>query len=109
MSCNTCGYQVETNEYYDLLQVNVSLYVDDIDKWYKRQRKEVKKEVAKADFELSRPVKVFDINLVELKNTLDEAGEGILTVDNHYIIFGGTYKGEQKQQPNKKLNYLKSQ
>ena len=97
MSCSVCGYQVEMNEYYDLLKVNMPLYFDDIDKWYKWQREEVRKEVSQKDFELSRPVKVYDINLVKLKNTLDEVGEGILTVNNHYMVFNGTYKGEQKQ------------
>ncbi|MDE7454248.1 MAG: hypothetical protein K2M64_00265 [Clostridia bacterium] len=97
MSCNACGYQVEMNDYYDLLQVNMPLYFDDIDKWYKWQRQEVKKEVAQSDFELSRPVKAYNINYDKLKDTLDEVGEGILTVNNHYIIFDGKYNGEEKQ------------
>ena len=97
MRCNACGYQVEMNEYYDLLEVDKPLYFDDIDKWYKWQREEVRKEVALKDFELSRPVKVYNINLVKLKNDLDEVGEGTLTVNDHYMIYEGTYNGEEKR------------
>lgn len=94
MHCTGCGYAVEMDAYYDLHPVNIPLYFQDIDEWYRWQRAQVRAEVRQAGFSISCPVRVYDLNLDKLKNAPDEVGTGTLTIRDHEIAFCGLYKKE---------------
>ncbi|MCI5745457.1 MAG: 1-acyl-sn-glycerol-3-phosphate acyltransferase [Erysipelotrichaceae bacterium] len=96
IKCLSCDYQVKMNEYYDLLKVNKPLVFDDIDKWYKYQRKMVHNEVIKDDFYYHVNVKAFDININKLKNQLCEVGNGSLTISSHFLTYKGIYNNVEQ-------------
>lgn len=50
VSCKKCGFKVQVNEYYDLVNISGKNVPDDIDKWYKWQRNQVRKEITSDDF-----------------------------------------------------------
>ena len=52
MVCTECGYEVTMDNYYCLHAVNKQLLHDDVDKWYKWQRKVLHQEVTKDGFQM---------------------------------------------------------
>ena len=50
--CKTCGFTVRINEYYDLIGMDGKNFPDDIDVWYKWQRRCVADEIRNDDFKL---------------------------------------------------------
>ena len=51
--CDSCDFRVKINEYYDLIKIKGDKCPDDIDKWYKWQRRCVAREVKDDTFEMS--------------------------------------------------------
>lgn len=51
--CDSCGFRVQINEYYDLILQKGNKCPADIDQWYKWQRRCVAKEIQNADFEMT--------------------------------------------------------
>ena len=66
MTCKNCGLKVKMDNYYNLLPVNKDLPFENVDKWYKWQRKEVKKEILDDNFSLSAKVRLNTINPTKL-------------------------------------------
>lgn len=92
MVCNKCGYAVTLNEYYDLIVKNGDQYFEDIDKWCRWQRREVRKQIKQGNFQLNGRGKITQLRtdgwykepnnrivLIEGDVTLDTTG---LTVTN---------------------------
>lgn len=50
--CENCGFSVRINEYYDLVDAKGNGCPEDIDKWYKWQRKSVAEQITSDDFEM---------------------------------------------------------
>ena len=50
--CENCGFSVRINEYYDLVDAKGNGCPEDIDKWYKWQRKSVADQITSDDFEM---------------------------------------------------------
>lgn len=67
MRCTHCGYTVGMNEYYDLTQVNKQLVFDDIDKWYKWQRRVIRQQIADDSFCLTMRGKITRLRDDKLK------------------------------------------
>ena len=96
MSCNKCGFSIKMDEYYDISSVNGNLPFENIDEWYKWQRKVIAKEVLQDDFCISTKVSIGNINVKKLNNNYSilSHGEGILTLTNKGLTYAGTYDGE---------------
>ena len=60
--CKNCGFTIKINEYYDIINVNAKNCPNDIDQWYKWQRKCVAKEIKDDSFEMT-----LNANLCTLK------------------------------------------
>jgi 1-acyl-sn-glycerol-3-phosphate acyltransferase len=52
IKCRSCGFAAQINEYYDLIPTGGKECPEDIDKWYKWQRKCVAREVKNEGFEM---------------------------------------------------------
>ena len=96
MSCCKCDLAIKMDEYYDISSVKGNLPFENIDKWYKWQRKVVAKEVLKDDFCLSTKVQIGNINVKKLDNNYSilPHGEGTLTLTNQGLTYEGTFDGE---------------
>lgn len=92
LECEQCGYAVNVNEYYDLVDLGSKRYFDDIDQWVKWERRFVRKQVQNEDFQLKGHGKITQVRtdswkkypknrltLIEGDVTLDKSG---LTVKN---------------------------
>jgi len=97
MTCSHCGFAIKMDEYYDISSVNGDLPFNNIDEWYKWQRKVIAKKILSDDFRLSTKVQVGDINVKKLDNNYSILchGEGQLTLTNKGLTYDGTYDGEQ--------------
>ena len=51
--CDKCGFAVRINEYYDLISVKGKAAFENIDEWYKWQRRCVAEEIRDDDFKLT--------------------------------------------------------
>ncbi len=95
--CDSCGFRVQINEYYDLVPVQGNGCPADIDKWYKWQRSCVAQEVKKDDFELVLTGDLCTLRLDKLEKPpknriLLSVGEARLT--NRGLSFTGTLDGK---------------
>ena len=97
MTCNCCQFAIKMDEYYDITSVNGVLPFQNIDEWYKWQRKVVKKEILSDDFKLTTKVRIGTINVEKLDNNYSTLphGEGILTLTNKGLTYEGNYDGEE--------------
>ena len=99
MTCSHCGYAVSMNEYYDLLPVNKELIFDDIDKWYKWQRKVVREQVRQEGFELTmrgKLTRLRDDKLKKAPNDVVTVAEGQITLNKDGLVVlrdDGTQEG----------------
>ena len=68
IECKHCGFAAEVNEYYDLVQQKGNEIPQDIDAWYKWQRKCVAEEVKNDDFALILQGSLRALRLDKLRN-----------------------------------------
>ena len=88
MTCHACGFTVKMNEYYDLLPVKGELPFEDIDQWYKWQRRVLHKEVQNPDFALEMKTDLYTISDHSLKwkrNNHVFLGKGTVRMDLHTL------------------------
>lgn len=88
MTCHACGFTVKMNEYYDLLPVKGELPFEDIDQWYKWQRRVLHKEVQNPDFALEMKTDLYTISDHSLKwkrNNYVYLGKGSVRMDLHTL------------------------
>lgn len=91
--CHSCGFRARINEYYDLIAVSGNNCPEDIDKWYKWQRRCVKEEIADDSFEMSMSGKICTIRLDKLKKA--PKNRRTLSVGNARLTKQGlTFTGE---------------
>ena len=97
MTCKNCNFAITMDEYYDIHSVNKALPFENVDEWYKWQRKEIAKEILSDDFCLSTKVRIGNINVEKLDNNYSilPHGEGTLTLTNKGLTYDGTYDGEK--------------
>ena len=96
MTCSHCNFAIKMDEYYDITGVNGNLPFNNVDEWYKWQRKIIAKEVISDDFKLSTRVNIRKINVKKLDNnySLMTLGEGDLTLTNKGLTYEGTFDGK---------------
>ncbi len=97
MQCSNCQFTVKMDEYYDIVGVNGVLPFENVDEWYKWQRKVLHKEIKSDDFKLTNRVQIGNINVQKLDNNYSilPHGEGILTLTNKGLTYEGSYDGEE--------------
>ena len=95
--CESCGFRVRVNEYYDLVEPTSPSCPADIDAWYKWQRRCVADQVQASEFEMTLRGSLCALRLDKLKkwpkNTIPlSVGTARLTRDG--LSFSGTLNGK---------------
>ena len=67
--CESCGFGVTVNEYYDLADATSASCPADIDAWYKWQRRCVRDEIGEGNFELSLAGSLCTLKLDKLRKS----------------------------------------
>lgn len=100
MACQNCGYEVTMNEYYDLLPVRGRLIFDDIDKWYKWQRKEVRREVLENEgFSMAFDGRLCVFKTDKLRKfpkNMQTVSIGSVAINKRRLWFYGTIDGKRR-------------
>lgn len=96
--CDRCGFEVKINEYYDLVSIKGKGCPEDIDKWYKWQRRCVRDEILDEGFEMTMPARIYTLRLDKLKKSpknrvLLSQGSAKLTKEG--LSFTGELNGER--------------
>ena len=99
MRCNHCQFTIKMDEYYDITAVNGVLPFQNVDEWYKWQRKIAQSEIISDDFKMSTRVQIGNVNVEKLDGgySILPHGEGILTLTNKGLTYEGNYDGEEVQ------------
>ena len=96
--CESCGFSVRINEYYDLVDVNGKGCPKDIDKWYKWQRKSVANRITEEGFELCLEGSLCTVRLDKLKKPPKDRkvlSDGGARLTKEGLYFFGTLDGER--------------
>ena len=95
--CKSCGFTVRVNEYYDLVDAVGKNCPEDIDKWYKWQRKCVAREVEKDGFELTLKGSLCTLDLEKLRKppkNREILSVGTARLTNRGLEFSGNLDGK---------------
>lgn len=95
--CEKCGFRVRINEYYDLVDVKGSGCPEDIDKWYKWQRKCVASEITNDGFEMVLSGSLCTRRLDKLKKPPKDRimlSVGTARLTNSGLTFSGMLDGQ---------------
>lgn len=95
--CDSCGFSVRINEYYDLVDVNGNGCPSSIDEWYKWQRRCVSEQIKDDSFELTLEGSLCVLKLDKLRKppknrTAVSVGRARLT--NRGLSFEGMLDGQ---------------
>ena len=95
--CENCGFRVRINEYYDLVSTSEAC-PEDIDRWYKWQRRCVAEEVVSDDFQMALSGSLCTIKLDKLRKSpknreILSVGSACLT--NRELTFTGVLNGQK--------------
>ena len=96
--CESCGFSVRINEYYDLVDVKGNECPSDIDEWYKWQRLCVAKRVVSDDFEMVLQGKLCTLHLDKLRKPPKDRKTlsiGSVRLTNRGLSFSGSLDGEK--------------
>ncbi len=95
--CESCGFRVRINEYYDLVDVKGRECPADIDEWYKWQRRCVANQIKNDDFEMSLSGSLCTIHLDKLRKSPKNRkvlSHGTARLTNQGLSFSGTLDGQ---------------
>ena len=95
--CESCGFRVRINEYYDLVDVKGRECPADIDEWYKWQRRCVARQIKNDDFEMSLSGSLCTIHLDKLRKppkNRKTLSVGTARLTNQGLSFSGTLDGQ---------------
>lgn len=97
MTCKNCGFSVKMDNKYNLIPLNKDLPFNNIDEWFKWQRKIIKQEILSDDFCLSAKVKLATINPEKITDnySIVYIGQGTITLTNKGLRYVGTKYDEQ--------------
>ena len=95
--CDSCGFGVRVDEYYDLVDATSNACPEDIDQWCKWQRKCVAEQIKDDSFELSLDGSLCTLKTDRLRKSprnrrILSVGRAVLT--NRGLTFTGTLDGE---------------
>ena len=95
--CDSCGFRVQINEYYDLILKKGSKCPADIDQWYKWQRRCVAKEIQNDDFEMTLHGSLCTLRLDKLRKAPKNRkvlSVGQARITNQGLSFTGMLDGQ---------------
>lgn len=95
--CDSCGFRVRINEYYDLVDVKGNGCPADIDQWYKWQRKCVADRVTSDDFRLVLQGSLCTLKYDKLRKPPKNRkvlSVGTVRLTNRGLLFSGSLDGE---------------
>ena len=96
--CESCGFSVRVNEYYDLVDAKGQGVPADIDAWYKWQRRCVADEVKDDAFELSLKASLCTVRLDRLRKSPRDMltlSVGEVSLTNQGLRFSGELDGQR--------------
>ena len=95
--CKHCGFAAQVNEYYDLVLQSGKNLPEDIDVWYKWQRKCVAEEIKSDDFALTMRGKLCALKLDKLRkapHNRELLADGGAMLTNKGLVFEGELDGK---------------
>lgn len=95
--CDSCGFRVQINEYYDLILQKGNKCPADIDQWYKWQRRCVAKEIQNDDFEMTLHGSLCTLRLDKLQKAPKNRkvlSVGQARITKQGLSFTGTFNGQ---------------
>lgn len=96
VECESCGYKVKVDEYYNLSLINGKSLPINIDAWYKWQRSLVKKEILDSNFNLCGEFDLYKINDKHLNfKTQKYVGSGKCNLDKNEFYYKGTLDNKE--------------
>jgi DNA-directed RNA polymerase subunit RPC12/RpoP len=96
--CEKCGFSVRVNEYYDLVDATAEKCPEDIDKWYKWQRRCVCEEIKDDSFELALDGSLCTLKLDKLRKAPKDRrtlSVGRARLTSRGLTFEGSLDGER--------------
>ena len=97
IQCKNCDFAVAVNEYYDLISVSGNVLPENIDEWFKWQRRCVAKEVQTPSFEMHLDGSLCTILVDKLRKPPKNQkvlSVGRATLTNQGLSFEGVFDGE---------------
>lgn len=94
--CESCGFGVRINEYYDLIDIGGKGCPADIDEWYKWQRKCIAEQVASDGFEMTLRGSLCALKLDKLRKAPKNRqvlSVGVARLTNRGLSFEGALDG----------------
>ena len=97
VKCDSCGFEVGVNEYYDLVPINAKTVPQSIDEWFKWQRRCVAQEIKSDSFEMTLTGSICTVKLDKLRKPPKDRevlSVGKATLTNRGFLFEGTLDGQ---------------
>lgn len=97
IKCKTCGFAARVNEYYDLIQTNGKSCPEDIDQWFKWQRRCVASEVTDNGFAMTMKGSLCTLKLDKLRKppkNRETLSVGTVTLTNKGLSVTGELNGQ---------------
>jgi 1-acyl-sn-glycerol-3-phosphate acyltransferase len=98
IACKSCGFSVRVDEYYDLVDLKGSKCPEDIDQWYKWQRRCVAQQIKDDDFKMSLGGNLYTLKYDKLRKSPHDRkllSSGEISLTNKELSFIGTLEGER--------------
>ena len=98
IKCESCGFEAGVDEYYDLVPIKGETLPENIDEWFKWQRRCVAQEVKNDDFEMTLVGSLCTIKLDKLRKPPHDKkilSVGRATLTNRGFSFVGECNGER--------------
>ena len=96
--CDACGFEVGVNEYYDLVKIKGQEIPEDIDEWFKWQRRCVAREVKNENFEMTLKGSLCTLKLDKLRKppkNREVLSVGKATLNPRGLAFEGELDGHK--------------
>lgn len=96
--CDSCGFSVRINEYYDLVDINGNGCPSDIDAWYKWQRRCVAEQIKDDGFEMTLSGSICTLKFDKLRkepHNREVLSVGELKLTKKELSFTGELKGQR--------------
>ena len=98
IACTSCGFAAQVNEYYDLVKQKGNTIPEDIDAWFKWQRRCVAKEVKNDDFVMTLDGSLCMLKFDKLRKPpkdRETLSVGTAKLTNRGLCFEGTLDGKE--------------
>ena len=98
IACKSCGFSVRVDEYYDLVDLKGKKCPEDIDQWFKWQRRCVAQQITDDSFKMTLDGNLYTIKYDKLRKSPHDRqllSIGDLTLTNKELSFIGTLDGEK--------------